>query len=719
MRTKTWGLLAVMFSLGLWLSPIHPSFAATPSVTPPPSFQTGFYPISPTTGASTYFKTQPTWYRMNNVGTPATGWTIVHAGEDLQLRAVVAKTGWDWFRTASLSLTIQKGTGPIDNFSGDWNGSGDLAMLAAVAQYGLVYQTGYIANLAVNNEDIRYEMQVPEVTQPTWYTLQINVNLTFGTDSLRTISSNLARVLVVPTNYAPMLTPNALVLFKGQSAKLAITNLDDSIVPDYLVDPTAALTTQPSGNGVQVTATGAVANARVQGQLQFAPMFGGEEPYTVTTTSTVIATANLADQTVNVNQPATFALQLPDGVTATNTRWYVGDVLQPNATNGNLQITAAKTSTDVYAISDFKRGQTTIAQNIRSNTAKLTVILARHDYNLGFSVPFLFVNSGVAATLPTTDRLQASVQNLPNNAGPVTWHAYEPDTQNPSPLVQITADGTVIAGPNPGAVDIQADFATPDATQVSVRRLNVVKLADTSADANTNVSFTAPSPPTGQLVNNAWYLADSGGGFAAQPTATSTAMTTQGPVVTSAQNNRSYQLVMQVLADGQTYTLNSNVANFTVVPPAGLVLQAVPSFYFANNDDGRITPPTVSELIAGNTALTPVNGPGQLVVSDTRANAGAWQLNVDMTDLKSLNTQAQLGASGGQVLLKFAGDHAPGAVPIKIGASPATITTLNASVAAWDVTAKLNLPSISAPQAGVFDAQLHWTLTAAPTPSAP
>lgn len=716
MRIKAWGMILFLISLGLWLSPIHPSHAATPSVTPPPSFQAGFYPISPTTGASTYFKTQPTWYRMTNVGTPVAGWTIVHAGEDLQLRAVVAKTGWDWFRTASLSITIQKDNGSIDNFSGDWNAVGDPAMLAATAQYGLVYQTGYIANLAVNNEDIRYEMKVPEVMQPTWYTLQINVNLTFGTDPLRTIASNLARVLVIPTDYAPMLSPSESVLFKGQSTMLAVDGLDNSIVPDYQLTPTPGLTTQVTGNGLQTTATGSVSSTPIQAQIQFAPMFGGEAPVNVNSNAAVIDTANLPDVTVNENQPATFVLQLPPGLTATNTRWYIGDVQQPTGSNGELVIPFAKTNADIYAISDFRRGQITVAQNIRSNLAKLTVIPAHHDYSVGFSEPFLFVSGGPSSRLPTTNQLKAQVEAIPDDASPIVWHAYQPDSKVPSTLVQVKDDGTVIAGPDPGIVDVEADFTTASTTQSSIRRLNVVKLSDTPANANESVIFKAPSLPIGQLVNNNWYLADHNGAFAAQPTATGSTLAVSGPVVTSAQNNHQFQAVMQVQADGQQYTLNSNVANLTVIPPAGLALQAVPSFYFANNN---ATPPTVSELIAGNTALTPTNGPQQLVISDTRANAGNWQLSVDMTDLKSTHTQAELGANGGLALLKFQGDQAPGAIPVKIGASPTAITTLKTPVAVWDVSAKLNLPSITAPPAGVYDAQLHWTLAATPLPQAP
>ncbi|WP_125708754.1 hypothetical protein [Lacticaseibacillus porcinae] len=715
MQRKAWGMCLFLIYLGLWLSPIHPSSAAAPSVIPPANMQAGFYPISPTTNTSTYFKTQPTWYRMTNVGTPVTGWTIVHAGEDLQLRAVVAKTGWDWFRTASLSITIQKDQGSIDNFSGDWNAVGDPAMLAATAQYGLVYQTGYIANLAMNNEDIRYEMKVPEVTRPTWYTLQINVNLTFGTDPLRTISSNLVRVLVIPTNYSPTLTPEDTVLFNGQSATLAVEGLDVSIVPDYQFASTPALTTEVAGNQLQTTATGAVSSTPIQAQIQFAPMFGGEAPVNIDSSVAVVDTANLPDVTVNEDQPATFDLQLPSGLTATNTRWYVGNVLQ-TAKASELVISSAKTNADVYAISDFKRGQTTVAQNVQSNLAKLTVIPARHDYALNFSEPFLFVKDGSAARMPTTDQLKAQVNAIPDDAGPIAWHAYQPDSKIPSTLVQVTADGTVIAGPDPGSVDIEADFTTATTTQSSVRRLDILKLPDTTANANEAVNFRSPIPPSGQLLTNSWYFADGEGNFADQPTAFAATSTIQGPVVTSAQNNRQLQVSMQVQADGQQYTLNSNLAKLIVTPPAGLVLQAVPSFYFTNNN---ATPPTVSELIAGDAALTPANGPQQLVISDNRATAGAWQLSVEMTDLKSMYTQATLGANGGVVLLKFDGEQAPGTVPIKIGASPTNITSLRSPVAVWNVSAKLNLPKITAPPAGVYDAQLHWTLAATPTPPAP
>ena len=132
------------------------------------------------------------------------------------------------------------------------------------------------------------------------------------------------------------------------------------------------------------------------------------------------------------------------------------------------------------------------------------MIPARHDYALRFTEPFLFVDDGTAAQLPPTSQLQAVIVGLPQNASNIVWHAYQPDSQTPSNLVQVTQTGTVIAGPTAGAVDIEADFMTPSGSQVSVKRLNVVQLSDLSAEANTRAVFQAPIPPIGQLVNIAW-----------------------------------------------------------------------------------------------------------------------------------------------------------------------------------------------------------------------
>lgn len=719
MRIRTWGMLALFTCLGLWTCPLHPSRAATPSVIPPAGFQAGFYPISPTTGASTYFKIQPTWYRMTNVGTPVTGWTIVRAGEDMQLRASVAKTSWDFFRTASLSINVQKATGAVDNFSGDWNANP--AMLAQAAEYGLVYQTGYYPGGAVNNDDIRYEMKIPQVIQPTWYTLQINVNLTFLGNPMRTISSNLARILVIPTNYAPTLTPSESVLFKGQSANLAVADLDSSIVPNYQFTPSAALTTQLAGNGLQVTANGQVSSTPIQAQIQFAPMFDAEAPMNVTSSPAIVDTANLPDVTVSENQPATFNLQLPPGLAATNTRWYVGGVLQPTSANGNLVIPTAKTGADVYAISDFKRGDIIVAQNVRSNTAKLIVTQGFNFefYDMDFSEPFLFASGGPQSSKTPTSSLKASVFALPASASAIQWHAYQAGTQTPSNLVQISADGTVTAGADAGIVDIEANFTTAGGPQVTGRRLNIVKLADGSANAFDQAVFQAPALPAGQLTNASWYLADANSVFPDQPTATGTSLSTPGPVVTSVDNDRQYQVVMQVDADGQTYTLNSNVASFAVIPPAGLALQAVPSFDFAFENGSVSTAPTVSALIGGNTTLPAVNAPEQLVVSDARGDAGPWQLQVQMPDFISAANQMPLGADGGFVSMAFQGDRAPASLPVTIGTTPTAIATVDAPLAIWQVTGTLNLPPIPAPFAGNFVAPVQWTLAAAPTPAAP
>lgn len=715
MRRKAWVMVGMLMAFGFWLSPLHPIKAATPSVTPPPNVQAGFYPSSPTTGASTFFNLQPTWYRMNNVGTPVRGWTIVHAGEDMQLRAAVTKNDTYW--TASLSLSIQKGTDPISSFVGNWNAGGNATILALAAQYGLTYQTGYKdpAKLIVDNDVIRYEMKVPEVSQPTWYTLQINTNLTFPFTPPRMISSDLTRILVIPTNYAPTLNVNEVVLFNGQNTNLAVTGLDRAIIPDYQFTPTASLTAQISGNGLQAAAAGGVSSTPIRAKIQFAPMFGGEAPFEVTSAPAVVDTANLADVTVNENQPATFRLQLPSGLTATNTRWYVGGVLQATTSNGELVIPAAQSSANVYAISDFARGQTTVAQNVRSNSAKLNVIPARHDYDLSFSEPFLFINDRTSAQLAPTTQLKTAIIGLPQDASNIVWHAYQPDSQTPSSLVQITQDGTVSSGRSSGAVDIEADFTTASGSQVSVKRLNVVQLSDLSAAANTSLLFQAPTPPIGQLVTNAWYLADAVQRFGSEPTVIATKSVASGPIVTSAQNNRLYQLVMRVVVGDQSYTLNSNVAMVSVIPPVGLDLQSVPSFDFAKDD----LAPTVADLITSDTTLTAVQGLDQLVISDTGPTAGPWQLSVAMSDFKSLATQVPLGAEKGLMQITFKGEQAPNASLVAIGVGPTIVATANAPLVVWQVAANLNLPRVSAPLAGGYEAQLNWTLAAAPTPPAP
>ena len=715
MRRKAWMVVGLLVALGFWLSPLHPTKAAMPSVTPPSNVQAGFYPSSPTTGASTFFNLQPTWYRLNNVGTPARGWTIVHAGENLQLRAAVTKN--DLLLQAALNLSIRRGADPISSFFGNWNAAGNPTILGLAAQYGLVYQTQYKDPLQfiVDNDDIRYQMKVPEVAQPTWYILQINTNLTFPLTPPRRVSSDLAQLLVIPTNYAPTLAPNEVVLFNGQSTRLAVAGLDNSIVPDYQLTPTPNLATQITGNGLQATASGGVSSTPIQAKIQFAPMFSGEAPFEVTSAPAVVDTANLADVTVNENQPATFRLQLPAGLTATNTRWYVGGVLQSTSPNGALVIPTAKSSAEVYAISDFMRGQTPVGQNIRSNAAKLTVIPARHDYELSFSEPFLFVNEGTSAQLPPTTQLKAAIVGQPQDASNVVWHAYQPDSQTPSNLVRVTQDGAVISGATAGSVDIEADFMTTSGSQVSVKRLNVVQLSDLSAEANTRAVFQAPTPPIGQLVTNAWYLADVTRRFGNEPTVIATQAVASGPIVTSAQNNRPYQLVMRVVVGDQNYTLNSNVATISVIPPVGLGLQSVPSFDFAKDD----LAPTVADLITSDTTLATVQGLDQLVISDTGPTAGPWQLSVAMSDFKSLATQVPLGAEKGLMQITFQGEQAPNASLVTIGAGSTIVATANAPLVVWQVAANLNLPRVSAPLAGGYEAQLNWTLAAAPTPPAP
>ncbi len=690
------------------------------AVVPPTGLSAGFTAPTDTPGASTYFATQPTWVRED--GSAATrGWTIVPANTSLELRAAVNKGFWDLVTVATLGISAQKGDEPVQSFQGGWTKESPTAALAN--QYGLSYLTGFKdpLKLIVDNDDIRYGVVAPAVGVPTWFTYQPRVTLAIGW-STRTIYGQLARLLVLPRTYAPQLTATPRVLFPGQSAVVGIAGLTPSVVPDYLLSTAQYLQASPSGNQLRVTSNAVVGSTAIQSTMQFAPMFGGAAPIVSQPPPVQVYSGRLANQQVYTGQAATFRLQLPPGLVAENVEWYVGGKRQPGNATAELVVPDVAANTEVYALADFHDAGQLVASRVQTNTAQLTVLPARTDYQLAFDQPFLFATVGAASPLGRTDTLQAKVVDLPSQV-PITWRMMVPDSQQATSIAQVDATGRVSATATAGSVDVVATFTVDGVLQQATKRLTIVKLANVSVVAGNPAQLLAPAIaslwPTGTQVSYSWYVAGSNLTIAPTPVATSPAAAYSLASVSSAQDQHPYQLVIRGTSAGQTQTVVSNVALLEVVPPPGLTLQVVPNFNFTA---ANLQPPTVAQVITGAGQLTNATGVRQLVVSDGRAQGAPWQLTVRMSAFVSIRSLEPLSTEAGAATLNLQLSDATQTtdVAVQAGGAAAVVSAANsAKVAVWDVVGTLGLKPMQAPEAGGYGAQLDWTLTAAPSALAP
>ncbi|WP_461213969.1 hypothetical protein [Lacticaseibacillus sp. GG6-2] len=721
MRALRWVLCLIVIVVIAGLGHTAVVHAATPSVIPPVDndIVPGFNAPSATAGVNSFFKTQPTWTKPDGTA-PTPGWTIVHAGDSVQLRAVFNKGFWDWTTTATLGISAQKGNGAVQTLYGDW--TSNLNGVNIANQYGLTYQTDYkdLLHLIVDNDDIRYGVVAPDVTTPTWFTFQLRVTLTWS-GNYRVIYAKLARLLVLPRAYAPQLTASPQVLFPGQSATVGVPNLVASIVPNYMLNSTQFLQSSIVGNQLRVTSNNAVGTTTIQSMMQFAPMFNGEAPVVSQPPPLQVYSGALADQQVYEGQQATFQLQLPPGVSAENVRWYVAGKLQSLSNTGTLTLADAETSADVYAIADYRSGGQVIATNVQSNTAKLTVLPPRTDYQLTFDRPFLFAAVGATSSLGRTDQLQANVVNLPAQTT-VSWRVTLPDSDQATDIASVTSGGVVSATTVTGNVDVVAEFTINGVLQRAAKQLTIIQLAGVQVQAGSGVSLSAPIVanlwPPGTQVSYSWYVAGSGTAIPGTPTAVSPAATYSLASVSSAQNNSAYQLVMRATINGQTQTVVSNVAEIEVTPPLGLALQVVPNFNFAG---ANYQSPTVGQMITGAGVLTNATGVRQLIVSNGDAGS-PWQLAVSMSDFVSIRSLKPLSTTPDYAALRLqlSGASSIAVPPVQAGGDSVIVSADNTtSVAVWNVVGTLDLKPVTAPEVGGYGAQLHWTLTSGPAATAP
>ncbi|MFD1393432.1 hypothetical protein ACFQ3L_07600 [Lacticaseibacillus jixianensis] len=732
MQFKTfWASVGAVIFLMLG-APGHQVHAAIPSVTPPDLGGTlaGFHAPTPvpTSGGASYFSVGPYWATNTGSGDVNTNWTIVVAGTPLQLKAQAVKGLNDFAGVPALNLDVQAGSGPVVSFLGNW--SGNSALTAAANQLGLTYLTwgGWAGEATISS--IAYGVMAPDVTVPTWYTYQpgVRFQLPLGLFGLSWyFYAKPIKLLVIPKNFAPTLTAQSAVLFAGQSTMIGTPGLDPAIVPTYSVAPNATVQTAAQGNQLRAVASGAVGTASVTAHFVLAPMFNGGPALDLTTPALPLYTGNLAGEDVPEGDSGIFTIQLPAGLSAVHTQWYLNGIVQPGQTGSSLTVPDATEDGTVYAVTDIMKGGTVIATGVRTNDAHLNLLPVRSDYRLRFDVPFLYAKVGPDSPLGRTDHLQASVIDLPAGASQVTWAAYEPGTRTPSSLVKVDQSGQVTATAQTGAVDITADFQVAGAYQRSVRRVNVVALPDRQTAAGTALALSAPSnlPDllAGSTISYEWHLAGTSQALAGTPAAVTPAASYQLARVTSADSGSAYQLVVRITTNGETQEVISNVADITVDPPEGLALQAVPSFNFAKPTANSFQPPTVAEIINGAGTLENANtGSRQLIISDNRgAAAGPWQLSVALDQFQSISSFAPISPTPdfAALALTLSGDPPVQSPPIWAGGDAVTLAAATAAVRVWDTTGRLMLQPLKAPLAGSYGSQVHWTLSAAPLPSTP
>lgn len=195
---------------------------------------------------------------------------------------------------------------------------------------------------------IDYKLTFAKVSVPTWFRYQIAVQM--ESDNA-TFYSTIFPVLVLPDNWRAQPTAESRVLFGGQSTRVGIAGMEETIQPRYHWDQ-APSDWQPEGNQLRVTNSDQAVNTATVAASLTVP----RRPYYNLLPSTLrwqselnyesapltIYQGQLPDQRVAFGATATFRVALPPGLTVTTSRWEVGtgspggglELVLPGVTDG-------------------------------------------------------------------------------------------------------------------------------------------------------------------------------------------------------------------------------------------------------------------------------------------------------------------------------------------------------------------------------------------------
>lgn len=768
-RSFQWGVLVLMmvsWSLSL-SSPLRP-LAADPSVTAPPDvIPAGFAPATaPATGwMDTAVGKQLNWRNVNaKVLDPDARWVAATSGMNLTLYAGFNK--WDYSSVAYLILRGQVGDGPVLTLTGsNWNSEEDATNAQAL---GVSYATGVkgfpeIRDYgAMENDDVRYNIRVPAVSAPTW--IRYQVTMQFAAPYAAPPTTRIFQLLALPNTYDTQWT-GARILFPGQSSTVRPADLPEDIQPTYAVvdGGVVTATAQRTGGWVVRSQPGAAPGVATFGGTVFVNnVFTSRTAQmarrVIPLRPTQVYTAQLNDQTAPQAGTATFTLDLPAAVRATNVRWYQNGQLIPNATGTQVTLSDLKAEDDqttVRAVADYWVEDERIGQDVSSNAARLTVTPPQRVAGLTLAPDFLFIHR--ASDPDDVTSQTRPMFDLPAGATAVSVAAIDPVTKAPSELVSVDANQTITAKATPGTVTVVLRYRVGDQLYVGEQTLTILALSDVQVPAGGAVQLQGPvglpAPPAGTTQTFHWQVAPPASSTFAPvnvPGSPTTPALTLAQVPLSADGQR-YQLVIerQAIVDGQpvTTTWLSNAVALSVTRPDGLAVLEVPSFQFGVTDRtvaGGVRGPTLAEILRGDftgpTQATPTVGEVRartlanvnplvqsVLVSDGRTVAnGDWALSVKARTPQAIFTGAALPTDAISIALMRQVDGADTQVLATVAAddaAPAAVLFNGQGVNGRSFTQPLDAAMVIQPvftlRTGDFRVELEWQLQTAPIAQPP
>lgn len=725
---KTWQnkiLWLALLLLSLVFVPTHKTAADVtgaiqwPSQTAVPS---GSGMTTPTIGTGSAKMTYLNWSGADaGTADATTRYAVLQSGQSVKMYTNFNYTGNEILAPVYYRTAVATGNGTNGNAStAVYSSTNGLATQKGGNQTGVTA----INENSTDFTNIGYTITAPTVTTPTWMYYQVQARgLTLGVFG-NWVGSSIFPVLVFPSGYQFNAAMNPTVVFPNAKSTLAYTSLPYGVTPSVT---TAATSGAGSWSGSTFTSAALGSGTATYGLSVSVPYpsISGTTGTNYSGSQTVYV-GQIADQSVYVNDNATFSIQLPDGLTASNVTWSLAGTSVTGSgstfTIPNAQSSYnGKTVTATMTVS--KDGQV-IAQNV-SGSATLTV--KAEPFAVSVSPQLIFSGADVD---PASGTATASATFNNNATTDVTWSGDN------SSLASVNAQTGVVtanaaATPQTGTLTITGNYAKDDETRTQTTKLVVGRVATPSPVA-AGASFTLNSPSASGWTYQWQTKANGSDTWTTIPGATAATYTE-----TAALSDDEAQYRVQVTTGSATVTSN---AVTLAVNPAGLTLVQVPDFQFKHAVVGettaQMTDPTVADLINGTYSggtidwnnptsvysdwLLPQNE-SPVIVSDTRASGSTFSLSMAVSPFKTSSGYLS-SAAGGTATLAMVDPTASSTQQVNVldNNTPVTLVSgasVDAATGRYTYARQPMLAIAKSPRAsaGQYQSTVTWTATAGPT----
>jgi hypothetical protein len=686
-----------------------------PSQTTAPS---GSGMVAPTIGTGSGAFTYLNWSGVDaGAATPTARYAVLQSGQTVKMYTDFNYTGSTWLNPVYYRTAVATGNGTSAGASTAAYSSGS-TLQSGGNQTGVVA----ISDASTNYRSIGYKITAPTVTTPTWMYYQVQAR---GGSLGSWVGSSIFAVLVFPSGYQFAAAMNPAVVFPNTKSTLAYTSLPYGVTPSVTTAVTSGAGTWSDSTFTSAALGSGTATYGLSVSVPY-PSISGTTGTNYSGSQTVYV-GQIADQSVYVNDDATFSIQLPDGLTASNVTWSLaGTSVTGSGTTFTVPNTLSsydgKTVTATMTVS--KDGQV-IAQNV---TGTATLSVKPEPFAVSVSPQLIFSGSDVD-TASGTATASATFNNSATTD--VTWSG-----DNSSLASVNTQTGVVTANaaatPQTGTLTITGNYAKDDETRTQTTKLVVGRVATPNPVA-TGASFTLNSPSASGWTYQWQTKANGSDTWTTIPGATAAAYTG-----TAALSDDGAQYRVQVTAGSATVTSN---AVTLAVNPAGLTLVQVPDFLFKHAVVGettaQMTDPTVADLINGTYSGGTIdwNNPtsvysdwllpqteSPVIVSDTRTSGSTFSLSMAVSPFKTSSGNYLSTATGGTATLAMVDPTASSTQQVNVldNNTPVTLisgASVDATTGRYTYAREPMLAIAKSPRAsaGQYQSTVTWTATTGPT----